>query len=75
MSMHSDQINPDSHDNDENQSPNLIDQFFIFACVEIPSDFRSGFVAIVGSVAGCVAEFAPPAPVAGKDGPDEKNQA
>ncbi|APV34787.1 GTPase Era [Acinetobacter soli] len=48
MSMHSDQINPDSHDNDENQSPNLIDQFFSSAGVEIPSDFRSGFVAIVG---------------------------
>ena len=29
MSMHSDQINPDSHDNDENQSPNLIDQFLV----------------------------------------------
>lgn len=49
MSMHSDQVNPDSHENnDETQSPNMIDQFFSAAGTEIPSDFRSGFVAIVG---------------------------
>ncbi len=46
MSMHSDQINPDSN---ENQDPNnLIDQFFSSKGVTIPSDFKSGFVAIVG---------------------------
>ncbi|MGS5809243.1 GTPase Era, partial [Acinetobacter baumannii] len=44
--MHSDQINPDSN---ENQDPNnLIDQFFSSKGVTIPSDFKSGFVAIVG---------------------------
>lgn len=43
--MHSDQINPDSN---ENQDPNnLIDQFFSSKGVTIPSDFKSGFVAIV----------------------------
>lgn len=46
MSIHSDQINPDSN---ENQDPNnLIDQFFSSKGVTIPSDFKSGFVAIVG---------------------------
>jgi len=53
MSMHSDQVNPDSNENpeirdNENQANQLIDQFFSDEGVTIPADFRSGFVAIVG---------------------------
>ena len=46
MTIHSDHVDTDHESN--NDANDLINQFFSGQGTEIPSDFRSGFVAIVG---------------------------
>ena len=47
MTTHSDHIDAD-HESQESGSNDLISQFFSSQGTEIPADYKSGFVAIVG---------------------------